>query len=117
MSLLTEQMESCVILNKQTSPDGYGGYKTEWKVGADISAAAVKDTSMEARIADKQGVTALYTITTRKNINLQYNDIIRRSRDGKLFKIKSDGDDSATPNSAGLDMRQVTAEEIDSLPR
>lgn len=117
MSLLDDSMEAFVFMDKTTVPDGYGGYKTEWKVGAGISAAAVLDTSMEARIADKQGVTALYTITTRKNINLQYNDIIRRSRDGKLFKIKSDGDDKATPNSAGLDMRQVTAEEIDSLPR
>jgi hypothetical protein len=72
---------------------------------------------MEARIADNQGVKALYTITTRKNINLQFNDIIRRSRDSKLFQIKSDGDDNSTPTSAGLDMRQVSAQEISSLPR
>ena len=70
-----------------------------------------------ARIAEKQGVTALYTITTRKNINLQYHEIIKRVRDGKLFRITSDGDDNATPGSAGLNMRQVSAEEIDALPR
>lgn len=117
MSLLDESMEQFVIMDKTTVPDGYGGYKTEWKEGAPISAAAVLDTSMEARMADKQGVTALYTITTRKIVNLQYHDIIRRTRDGKLFRVKSDGDDKATPNSARLDMRQVAAEEIDSLPR
>ena len=117
MSLLDESMESFVIMDKTTVSDGYGGYKTEWKAGAEISAAAVLDNSMEARIADNQGVKALYTITTRKNINLQFNDIIRRSRDNKLFQIKSDGDDNATPVSAGLDMRQVSAQEINSLPR
>lgn len=117
MSLLDEAMQECVMMDKRTVPDGRGGYKTEWSDGAQISAAIVKDNSMEARIGEKQGVTALYTITTRKVLNLQYHDIIKRAVDGKLFRITSDGDDKATPNSAGLNMRQVTAEEIDALPR
>lgn len=117
MSLLDDSMETCEMMDKTTISDGYGGYSTTWKVGAEISAAIVMDSSMEARIADKQGVTSLYTITTRKNVNLQYHDIIRRKRDGKIFRITSDGDDKTTPNSAGLNMRQVTAEELDSLPK
>ena len=117
MSLLDESMEECVIMDKTTVSAGYGGYKTTWKEGATISAAVVLDNSIEAKIADKQGVTALYTVTTRKSVNLQYHDIFKRVRDGKLFRVKSDGDDKATPGSAGLNMRQVSAEEIDSLPR
>ena len=117
MSLLDESMELCVMMDKTTVSDGYGGYKTTWKEGAEISAAFVMDSSMEARIAEKQGVTALYTITTRKNVNLQYHDILKRSLDGKLFRVTSDGDDKATPGSAGLNMRQVSAEEIDALPK
>ena len=117
MSLLDESMEECVIMDKTTVSDGYGGYKTTWKEGATISAAVVLDNSIEARVADKQGVTALYTVTTRKSVNLQYHDIFKRVRDGKLFRVKSDGDDKATPESAGLNMRQVSAEEIDALPR
>lgn len=117
MSLLDESMEECVLMDKTTVSDGYGGYTTSWQEGATISAATVLDNSMEARIADKQGVTALYTVTTRKNVNLQYHDIFRRKRDGKLFRVTSDGDDKRTPNSAGLNMRQVSAEEIDALPR
>ena len=117
MSLLDNSMEEFVFMDKTTVPDGYGGYKTEWKNGAPISAVAVLDSSIEARVADVEGVTALYTITTRKNINLQYHDIIRRTRDGKLFRVKSDGDDNATPTSANLDMRQVSAEELKALPR
>ena len=115
MSLLSEQMEDFVIIDKRTVADGYGGYKTEWTDGAPIVATAVLDTSMEARIGEKQGVTALYTITTGRNINLQYHDVIRRLSDSKVFRISSDGDDKKTPLSAGLNMRQVTAEEW-SLP-
>lgn len=111
MSLLTEQMESCVILNKQTSPDGYGGYITTWTDGADFLAAIVFDTSIEARVAEKQGVSSLYTVTTSRALTLEYHDVFRRTRDGKIFRVTSDGDDRYTPARTALDMRQVTAEE------
>ena len=103
------------MLNKQTVNDGYGGYITTYTEGAEVSAAIRFDSSIEARAAEKQGVTSLYTIITGRSFVLQYHDVLRRKRDGKIFRITSDGDDSYTPNSASLDMRLVTAEEW-SLP-
>lgn len=111
MSLLNEAMEDCTILNKTIENDGYGGYITSWKKGATFKAAIVLDSSMQARIAEKQGVTALYTITTDKALNLQFHDVIQRDSDGKVFRVTSDGDDKHTPDSATLNMRQVSAEE------
>lgn len=111
MSLLSDAMTTCVILNKQTEADGYGGYITTWTDGAEFKAAIVLDSSMEARIGEKQGVTALYTVTTSRALNLQYHDVFRRVEDGKIFRVTSDGDDKKAPKSAGLDMRQVSAEE------
>lgn len=110
MSLLSEAMDNCIMLDKTTTSDGYGGYIIDWKEGAEFQAAIVLDSSMQARIAEKQGVTALYTVTTKKNINLQYHDVFKRS-DGKIFRVTSDGDDKHTPASANLNMRQVSAEE------
>ena len=95
--LLQESMETCVMLNKQTESDGYGGYRETWAEGAEFDAAIVLDTSIEARTAAQQGVTALYTF--------------RRVSDGKIFRVTSDGDDKKTPLSATLDMRQVSGEE------
>lgn len=111
MSLLDEQMEKCILLDEITSPDGYGGVESHWHEGADFDAAIVFNNSMEARIADKQGVTSLYTVTTRKNINLQYHKVFKRLSDGKIFRVTSDGDDNKTPASASLNMRNVSAEE------
>lgn len=111
MTLLAEAMETCIMLDKSTVADGYGGYITNWNEGAEFKAAIVLDTSMEARRAEKAGVTALYTVTTAKSLTLQYHDVFRRARDNKVFRVTSDGDDKATPASATLDMRQVTAEE------
>lgn len=111
MSLLDDAMSACVFLDKKRVPDGYGGYMTTWTDGAEFAAAIVLDTSIEARTAEKQGVTSLYTVTTRRNLTLEYHDVFRRVSDGKLFRVTSDGDDKHTPEGAGLDMRQVTAEE------
>lgn len=111
MSLLSDAMTECVMLDKRTRADGYGGYITEWVDGAPFSAAIVLDTSMQARIGEKQGVTALYTVTTVKALNLQYHDVFRRLEDGKVFRVTSDGDDKKTPPSAALNMRQTSAEE------
>lgn len=111
MSLLSEAMELFVMLDKTTSADGYGGLTSTWVEGAQFSAAATFDTSIEARVAGVQGVTSLYTITTSKSIALEYHDVIKRLSDNKVLRVTSDGADKKTPPSATLDMRQVTAEE------
>ena len=112
MSLLSEAMENCIMMDKTTKSDGRGGFATAWVDGASFDAACVFDSSMQARMAEAAGVKALYTITTAKNVNLQYHDVFRRSSDGKIFRVTSDGDDKKTPASATLNMRQVTAEEF-----
>lgn len=115
MSLLTEAMEKCTMMDKKTEPDGYGGYISNWVDGATFDAAITFNSSMEARVAEKQGVTSMYTVTTSKAMTLEYHDVFKRVSDGKVFRVTSDGDDNYTPKSATLDMRQVTAEEW-SLP-
>jgi len=111
MSLLKAAYEPFTMIDRRTTPDGYGGYEITWVEGAQIEASARYDSSIEALTAQAQGVKALYTITTSKAVNLQYHDVLRRDRDGKLFRVTSDGDDNYTPPSASLDMRQVQAEE------
>lgn len=112
MSLLDDALETCVMMDKTTQPDGYGGYISTYADGAEFKAAIVFDTSLEARTADKQGVTSLYTVTTSRALTLEYHDVFKRVRDNKIFRVTSDGDDKFTPASATLDMRQVTAEEF-----
>lgn len=111
MSLILDSMEECIMMDKTTVPDGYGGTIPKWVDGAEFKAAIVFDTSMEARVGEHQGVTNLYTITTNKNVNLQYHDVFRRLSDEKVFRVTSDGDDKVTPLSATFELRQVTAEE------
>ena len=112
MSLLTQAMEDVVLMEKKREPDGEGGFlPAAWVDGAKFKAAITFDSSMQARTAEKDGVTSLYTVTVPKNAKLEYHDVIRRLEDGKVFRITSDGDDKMTPESASFQVIQVTAEE------
>lgn len=111
MSLVDNAMEKTYIMDKITAPDGRGGVITTYKEGAEIKVAYSFDTSVEARVAEQAGTNNRFTLTTKKSVNLQYHDIVKRDRDGKIFRVTSDGDDNKTPSSASIDMRQVEAEE------
>ena len=111
MSLLSEAMETCRMIDKTTQPDGYGGFVPAWTPGATFDAAIALDASIQAQVAQAEGVVGAYTVTTRRNVNLQFHDVFRRESDGKVFRVTTDGDDRKTPNSAGLNMRVVSAQE------
>lgn len=111
MSLLDDAMTTCVMQDKKTISDGYGGYNTAWTDGAEFQAAIVLDSSNEGLIAQAMTVKGLYIVTTRKNCVLHYHDVFKRSSDEKIFRVTTDGEDKNTPDSATLNMRQVRAEE------
>lgn len=115
MSLIEDFKTPCVMLEKKRVPDGEGGFITSWAEGAEFDAAVVFDSSLEARTAEQQGVSSLYTVTTAKNAKLEYHDVFKRLSDGKIFRVTSDGDDKQTPERATFQFAQVTAEEW-SLP-
>lgn len=111
MSLLDEAMESFVLMEKTRGSDGYGGMDTQWVDGMEITGAIVFNGSAEVRIAQSMGAMGAYTLIVRKNIELDYHDVLRRVRDGKIFRITANSDDHKTPASANLNMRNYNAEE------
>ena len=111
MSLLEEAYEDFTIINKAIVDDGYGGTTTAWTDGAKIKGAIIFDGSTQMKIAQAMGVTGTYTLTVKKNIELDYHTILRRERDKKIFRLTSNSDDKKTPESAALNMRQYSAEE------
>lgn len=111
MSLIDDWKETCVLIEKKRVPDGEGGFMTTWEDGTEFVAAITFNSSMEARRAETEGVTSLYTVTTDSNAKLGYHDVFRRRKDGKIFRVTSDGDDIQTPKRASFQFSQVTAEE------
>jgi hypothetical protein len=111
MSLLENAYEDFTIINKSTVDDGYGGITTVWNDGATIKAVMVLDGSTQMQIAQAMGVTSAYTLTVKKNVELDYHTVLRRESDKKIFRLTSNTDDKKTPNEAALNMRQYSAEE------
>lgn len=111
MSLLSEAMEKCVMIDVATVSDGLGGFETIYREGAEFMAGITFDGSTQGKIAAVQGVKNLYTVITKRNVKFEYHNIFKRLSDGKTFRITSDGNDDKTPASASLDMRRNSAEE------
>lgn len=111
MSLLDEAFEPFVILDRTTSDDGYGGVVTQWVDGAEINGALVYDSSSQMKVAQALGSTSAYTLTVRKNVNLDYHMVLRRKSDSKIFRVVANSDENKTPRSANLNMLQYAMEE------
>lgn len=111
-AFLFDAMEEKVMtLHKIVQEDGEGGRYTTWVDGFTFDASFEFNSSMQARIAEKDGVTSLYTITYPPDVKLEYHDVLKRLSDGKVFRVTSDGDDIKTPEMATFQFRKVTAEE------
>ena len=104
-------LEPCVLVEKTRQPDGEGGWTTVWNEGLSFQAAAVMDTTLQARIAEAEGMKAIYTVTTSKSTPLDFHDVFKRVSDGKYFRVTSDCTDKQTPKVATFSFHQVSAEE------
>lgn len=111
VGLMEDFAEDCTLLEKTRVPDGEGGWETRWVDGMGFRAAITYNTTIEARVAESEGMMATYTVTTDKATQLDYHDVFRRERDGQTFRVKSQGDDKKTPPSASFQVSQVSAEE------
>lgn len=110
MSLIDHMMEEFIIMEKTRTPDGAGGFYVSWVDSVPIMAAVVRNNTMEARIAEKESVASVYTITTKRNVILDFHDVIKRSSDGAIFRVTSDSNDIVSPRVSTIDIRQVNAE-------
>lgn len=111
MNLVEAAMEDVTILEKVRTPDGEGGFETKYVYGPTIKAAITFNNSINARVAQVQGVKDVFTITTHKNAPLDFHDIVKRLSDGKFFRVTSNGNDRVSPAVASFQYSRVSAEE------
>ena len=108
--LIDAFMTDCVMMDKTSVSDGIGGFVHEWAEGAAFQAAVVKDNTMQAKVAEKEGVTEVYTVTFAKSLPMEFHDLFKRLEDGAIFRVTSNVTDSKTPKVATFQFGQVSAE-------
>lgn len=110
MSLLTQVMEDCRILNHVRTDDDYGGYTDEWTEGATFKAAVGKNSSAEQLVAEKQGISEAFTVVVQDTFSLDYHDVFKRLRDNAIFRVTSRTTDSTAHPASTVRIATVTAE-------
>lgn len=110
MSLLEAFARPCVLLEKRRTPDGAGGYNVEWTDGAEFSNYQALDTSMEARRAEKEGVTSVYSALVNMSVPIEYGDYFRDTSTGETYRVTSNPEEKQAPRSASFQLKYFTVE-------
>lgn len=103
---ITDFYEDLVLMERRTESDGLGGFYEDLVAGATFKGAITTDLSTESKVAEQQGVKALYTFTTGDTVPVKYGDIIKRG--DNYFRIASDPNDMVAPR--GMGYKQTKAE-------
>ena len=118
MRLLEKNLESFELLTAARTNDNQGGRHAAWSVSGTLDACAVVAQSPHAHARDQTEQRAnadhaepVYTVLTKRSVMLPFHAIIRRVKDGRCFRIISDGTDAETPKGALLDLRMFAAEQ------
>ena len=61
-------------------------------------------------VAEKLGVTEVYTVVTAKGFGLAYHDVFRRNSDGQVFRVTGNQRDSEAPEASTVRIGKVSAE-------
>lgn len=110
MSLLDDFARTCVIMEKTRQPDGEGGYITTWSEGVEFVNHQARDTSMEARIAEKQGVSSVYSALVDQALPIEYGDYFKEKDTGAVYRVTSRPEEKQAPKSASFALKYFTAE-------
>lgn len=110
MSLLNDFAVPCVLMEKKRVPDGAGGWMTTWTEGAEFLNYQYRDTSMEARRAEQEGVTSLYSALVQRNLPIDYGDAFKDTNTGLTYRVTSEPDEKRAPKSSTFDLKYFTAE-------
>ena len=109
-SFASETGEEFVVMNINLTDDGYGGQAYRVVEGLHFNAALILGNSIQAEIAQKQGVTGIYTLAYPKSLDIPARTVIRRVKDGKYLRtIELDG--NPMPDESSIEVKVTRAED------
>ena len=113
-SFASETGEEFVVVNIILTDDGYGGQAYRIVEGLHFNAVLILGNSIQAEIAQKQGVTGIYTLAYPKSLDIPARTVIRRIKDGKYLRtIELDG--NPMPDESSIEVKVTRAEDY-TLP-
>lgn len=108
--LLGSVAKKCILMERMRISDGESGYITTWTEGVEFNNYQGLDTSMEARIAEKEGVTSVYSALVDKALPIEYGDYFKDLESGKTYRVTSEPDEKQAPKISTMNLKYFTAE-------
>ncbi len=102
-------MENFCRVEETWQADGLGGFTCRQTDGEKITAGAADMQESNLTIGGSRAVRQQVTLYVRKDVSIAPGDILRRERDGAVFRLVGLGEDAP---SDGLPLRRVTAERV-----
>lgn len=110
MSLLDYFSRTCVLMEKTRVPGSEGGYVTTWSEGAEFINHQALNTSTEAQIAEKQGISSIYEALVERDLPIEYGDYFKDKETGAVYRVTSRPEEKQAPKSASFALKYFTAE-------
>lgn len=109
---LEDFLEPMCVMNWISKPDGLGSFLWEWEDGVSFDGGIVLNSSTPMQIAQQEGSKGIYRLTTPISMQFEPGDIVKRLRDGAMFKVTSHSVDQKTPESSDVKGSRVTMERV-----
>lgn len=110
MSLLDDFARTCVLMEKTRVPGSEGGYVTTWSEGTEFINHQALNTSTEAQIAEKQGISSIYEALVERDFPIEYGDYFKDRVTGFVYRVTSRPEEKQAPKSASFALKYFTAE-------
>lgn len=108
---LTDFYKDVIFLNKISQSDGLGGIEFVYIEGVKFKGVITRESNTQIRIAEQEGLKAVYTLSTSKSIQIDFGDLIKY--EGKVYKVVSNKNELQTPHFSNLDLQQYIVEKYE----
>lgn len=102
--------EKAIFLDKRTIPGLGGSVTTQWVPGAEFDVLVSVAGTMEQLVAEQRGYTANFDITVDKDLNIDFHDVFKLKRDGRILRVTVDPDENHSPDMASFSVKVGQAE-------
>lgn len=105
--LLDAFAHKCVLMEKTRNPDGEGGFLTTWTDGVEFDNYQAMDSSMQARRAEQEGVTSVFSALVAKDVPIEFGDYYKDVETGVTYRVTSNPVEKEAPKSASLAIKAL----------
>lgn len=103
------------LMNESVESDGMGGTYQQIEDGATFKCLFTLNSTLEARIAEKSGVTSVYDGLVDKDFPLKFDRTIRWIEKDTFYRVTSNPEENESPGMASFSVKKFTAE-LQAIP-